>query len=380
MAAPEAPVLYVGIQRESAAFRLMKQMGWEEGEGLGKDKQGIKGYVRVKNKQDTTGVGVDKPNPWAFDTTQFDNILKKLKVQAATTNADAAEKEAESDDEPVKSKPVAKVTRPQGRYKRREKGKLVHSYSSTDLEGILVKRTEEPSPTIPDVAVSIEIEVVTESQDVTVEEQQIEEPSQDWWGYRYGFVSGGLLGAASARKKSKNGEVKCSGERKMFCEEDQENLYNLVQDKSTAGKQGLGIKGLPKKIAGVRFQGKKTSLDSSEDEEEEEEEEEGEEEEEDNSVIENSVAKRKHDDAFGLENSIEPKIKLKSLCKRLLRKEPGGSVKLKQLKSLIDEHAPAILSEFSSRKDAIAYLKRKMERSGKFVVEGKRVWLASRKS
>lgn len=26
------------------------------------------------------GVGVDKPNPWAFDTTQFDNILKKLKV------------------------------------------------------------------------------------------------------------------------------------------------------------------------------------------------------------------------------------------------------------------------------------------------------------
>jgi G-patch domain len=29
--------------------------GWEEGEGLGKEKQGIKGYVRVKNKQDTLG-------------------------------------------------------------------------------------------------------------------------------------------------------------------------------------------------------------------------------------------------------------------------------------------------------------------------------------
>ncbi|THG23761.1 hypothetical protein TEA_002183 [Camellia sinensis var. sinensis] len=26
--------------------------GWEEGEGLGKEKQGINGYVRVKNKQD----------------------------------------------------------------------------------------------------------------------------------------------------------------------------------------------------------------------------------------------------------------------------------------------------------------------------------------
>lgn len=29
--------------------------GWEEGEGLGKDKQGIKGHLRVKNKQDTAG-------------------------------------------------------------------------------------------------------------------------------------------------------------------------------------------------------------------------------------------------------------------------------------------------------------------------------------
>lgn len=33
----------------------MLVQGWEEGEGLGKEKQGIKGYVRVKNKQDTLG-------------------------------------------------------------------------------------------------------------------------------------------------------------------------------------------------------------------------------------------------------------------------------------------------------------------------------------
>lgn len=35
-------------------------------------------------------------------------------------------------------------------------------------------------------------------------------------------------------------------------------------------------------------------------------------------------------------------------------------MKLKQLKSLIDEQAPSLLSEFSSRKDAIAYLKLKV--------------------
>lgn len=26
------------------------------------------------------GIGLDKPNPWAFDTAQFDSILKGLKV------------------------------------------------------------------------------------------------------------------------------------------------------------------------------------------------------------------------------------------------------------------------------------------------------------
>ncbi|KAL0643962.1 hypothetical protein Bca4012_042252 [Brassica carinata] len=386
MAAPEAPVKYVGILKESAAFRLMKSMGWEEGKGLGKDKQGIKGYVRVKNKQDTTGVGVDKPNPWAFDTTQFDNILKKLKVQAAPSKKD----DAESEDEAVKSEPavskVAKVTRPQGRYKRREKGKLVNSYSSKDLEGILVKRTEDPSPAVCDIADTMEIEIISEDQHASVQEQKLEEPSSDWWGFKSGFVSGGLLGAKPGKKKSSK-----SNERKMFCEDDQENLYNMVQDKATAGKQGLGIKDRPKKIAGVRYQGKKTSFDNSDDDEEEEEE--SEEDDDKDSVIENSLpAKRKREESEEeednkdsvIENSLpakrkrdeinEPKIKLKNLCKQILKKVAGssGSMKLKQLKSMIDEQAPSILSEFSSRKDAIAYLKLKLERSEKFIVEGKK--------
>ncbi|CAH8380619.1 unnamed protein product [Eruca vesicaria subsp. sativa] len=403
MAAPEAPVKYVGIVKESAAFRLMKSMGWEEGEGLGKDKQGIKGYVRVKNKQDTSGVGVDKPNPWAFDTTQFDNILKKLKVVMALALLfiythlfeKKNEDEAAAKSEPVKSK-VTKVTRPQGRlYKRREKGKLVNSYSSKDLEGILVKRTEEPSPVVCDIADTMEIEIISEDQHPDVKEQEIEEPSSDWWGFKSGFVSGGLLGAKSGKKKSSK-----SNERKMFCEDDQENLYNMVQDKATAGKQGLGIKDRPKKIAGVRYQGKKTSFDNSDDDtdEEEEEEEDSEEDDDKDSDIENSLpAKRKREESEKeddkvsvIDNSlpakkkrnenIEPKIKLKSLCKQILKKNAGSgrSMKLKQLKSLIDEQAPSVLSEFSSRKDAIAYLKLKLERSGKFVVEGKKISLIAK--
>lgn len=45
--------------------------------------------------------------------------------------------------------------------------------------------------------------------------------SPDWWGHKFGFVAGGMLGAKSRNKKSL--------ERCMFNEDDQENLYNLAQ-------------------------------------------------------------------------------------------------------------------------------------------------------
>lgn len=54
----------------------------------------------------------------------------------------------------------------------------------------------------------------------------ITEKAQDvppeWWGHKFGFVAGGMLGAESRRKKSLN-------DRTAFNEEDQENLYKLVQ-------------------------------------------------------------------------------------------------------------------------------------------------------
>lgn len=39
---------------------------------------------------------------------------------------------------------------------------------------------------------------------------------------------------------------------------------------------------------------------------------------------------------------------------------PGESMKLKDLKVLIEEHSSSVFSDFSSKRDAIAYLKRKV--------------------
>ncbi|GAV76131.1 G-patch domain-containing protein [Cephalotus follicularis] len=381
MSAPEAPLRYVGIERQSAAFRLMKQMGWEEGEGLGKDKQGIKSYVRVKNKQDSTGVGLDKPNPWAFDTAQFDSILKRLKVAAKTTD------EVEKDNTQVETiasdnarYPDIKPTRPQGRYKKRERGKLVQAYSSKDLEGILAKKVESPQAqpkqakkveesqqANPNVDSKLESLEAPESHNYCSEGNQNEGVPPDWWGFKYGFVSGGFLGAESNKRKShKSRDAQNSKERAVFCEDDQENLYKLVQDKSTCGKQGLGIKDRPRKIAGVRFQGQKKSFDDSDDDDDED------------SAVFGSSAKLKHDDTEEMEKIDEPKVKVKKLCKHILRQVPGESLKLKQLKVLIDEHSSSVFSDLSSKKDALAYLKQKLEGSQNFCVERKRVSLASR--
>ncbi|KAM3261864.1 hypothetical protein ACQJBY_052517 [Aegilops geniculata] len=337
MAAPEAPTCYVGVARQSAAFRLMKRMGWEEGEGLGKDKQGIKGHVRVKQKQDT------------------------LEIEDVSSSPDSSPKK----DKPAKDE-VAKVTRPQGRYKKRERGKSVRGYSAVDLEGILVRKKENDCEVDQEVQPSC-----MEEPDITIGQGAVSQAEDvNWWGHKFGYVSGGFLGAKSRKNKKDNSNV-----RQMFGEDDQENLYNLVQDKATSGKQGLGIKDLPMKVGGQRWKGNKTSLGDSDEENstqselsevEEDEDEEGS---ASDAEVQVKTVKEVCVDA-------KPKTKFKKLCKKILRQAPSQSMKLKELKEAVEEQS-TILSDFSCRREALSFLKRKLQGSKKFNLEGKRVHLVS---
>lgn len=90
------------------------------------------------------------------------------------------------------------------------------------------------------------------------------------------------------------------------------DAFFSFQDKATTGKQGLGIRDRPKKVAGCHFQGKKTSFSDSENED---------------STDLGYLAKRKRDDSSEEERTDEPKVKLKKLCKKLLRQV--GLLKLK---------------------------------------------------
>ena len=86
-----------------------------------------------------------------------------------------------------------------------------------------------------------------------------------------------------------------------------EILINL-QDKATSGKGGLGIKDRPIKVAGCRFQGKKVSLNDSDDEDSAEAE------------ISETDSPGRHENGEKPEtDDEEPKVKLKKLCRQLLR-------------------------------------------------------------
>ncbi|KAH9326513.1 hypothetical protein KI387_006691, partial [Taxus chinensis] len=208
--------------------------------------------------------------------------------------------------------------------------------------------------------------------------------STAWWGHKHGFVWGGLLGSKSEPKKhitlkesqSVTAEaVRGSAVRTAFCEQDQENLYNLVQDKATTGKRGLGIGDRPKKIAGTHWNGKKVSFDTNDDKDE------GSADDGDAKhgfARNNSLKRKKNVDLMEntavqipnatedecdahtkTENVSELRLKLKKICKQLLQEAPHHSMKIKKLKKCIQSHSSFFFSEYSCSRDAVLYLTRK---------------------
>lgn len=402
-------------------------MGWQEGEGLGKEKQGIREHVRVSKKKDNSGVGTDAQQKaasnWTFNTTTFDSILKNLNVIVADRSQEGDnDKQNETvahDLKHTKSLPSTKATRPQGRYKKRELGKVLQGKSQVDLDAILgfgSKPQREVWPvfdaskaTIKESSLSepscVPPERLAEVNDATSAlhppavikaEQLLEELpavniASDWWGTKYGFVRAGALGGDAKDRKTTAGleATQSTKTRTSFCEQDQEDLYKLVQDKATKGRQGLGIADRPKKIGGANWKGQKVILDNSDDDAESEEvmyvQEKGTGTTED-AVCETDECKRKADsEGEDTRNTKKPrqdyKFKWKKLCRRLLQEAPAQTMKIKDLLRLIVEEGYLYTGGNSDGgKQQVSLCKEKLTekliKSSRFVIEGKKVSLA----
>ncbi|CAL8468505.1 g8045 [Coccomyxa elongata] len=311
-------------------------MGWKEGEGLGAKGQGRKEHIKVRRRQDSSGIGLaeatKKSRDWTIGMVAYDQVLAKLSSVSGEPNG--KRKRRDADTAPVNeegglaakqgdaavgtenarkrkkkgpesnaldtmavsaSGPPATLETDEiqatvksshtARFARRRAGKNVRSYSGSDLAAILgggvhsnaapgSAEAEEgsahfraPSPDKTSAA-----EDVTEQPSAGLAEagsdRRMDQPDDGhqekrWWhGY---FTPAGRLGSAAPAKLSSSTltpQVKVNG----FSEADQENLYHLAHDKKGQGRQGLGIASRPKKVAGARWQGRKTTIEDSEEE------------------------------------------------------------------------------------------------------------------
>lgn len=312
---------YQGVQKESAGYKLLKSMGWKEGEGLGASKQGIKEHIRVKKKFENWGVGAveshDRARDWSNNMSEFHRVLSSLSEitskHAGSSPSSSSEEEDNGGVSPRKSKSTegearksrkkkegkkkkagkkdSKTERKKekekkkashiGRFKRRENAKMVKGYSSSDLAAILGEDpfskqaellaqgggAEDAEDTTNDQSTSHDTDKDKEDTEnvavVVVESESNKDeyvmPEDRWWS-NY-FVRGPRAGS----KREKNRVRKTKG----FSEQDQENLFTSAHDGATTGRIGLGRSSMPKKVAGVRWEGTKTRLDDDSDDDEE---------------------------------------------------------------------------------------------------------------
>lgn len=98
---------------------------------------------------------------------------------------------------------------------------LVENVVTRQQKAFSVKQEPEdskPASSIPSQAIEVDRNAVKQ-----------EVLAAEWWGNRLGFVRGGQLGSQQPRAVSEGTTGHATSERNAFCEQDQENLYKLVQ-------------------------------------------------------------------------------------------------------------------------------------------------------
>ena len=303
MAAETKPkTLYQGVERDGFGMKMLTTMGWREGCGLGKNKDGIVKHLHAKKRMVGTGVGADVKNDasgknatnWTMNTVAFDDVLRSLnrthsaeelaKTRAEESASESASKKEKkrklTKEEKKAAKKAAKkakknevgrsVVSHAGRYQKRESQKMVSNYSATDLDAILgggfvalpeVRATNAETSASDsggedkDTNVKAEPKEAARSKKKVIEIERpkwvFDPPSEDWWGWRVGFRPEGHGGA--------NGDDMDALERKRgFDEDDQTKLFEDTHAGANKNRQGLGA-GVGR-AAGADFAGTKKAF------------------------------------------------------------------------------------------------------------------------
>ena len=287
MAADTKPkTLYQGVERDGFGMKMLTTMGWREGCGLGKNKDGIVKHLHAKKRMVGTGVGADVKNDasgknstnWTMNTVAFDDVLRSLnRTHSAEELAKTREEESASDSASKKEK-KRKLTKEEkkaakkeakkakknevgrsvvshaGRYQKRESQKMVSNYSATDLDAILgggfvalpevratnaeTSASESDSEDDKDTkAVAVPTEPAKPKKKVIEIERPkwvFDPPSEDWWGWRVGFRPEGHGGGGNSD------DMDALERKRGFDEDDQTKLFEDTHAGANKNRQGLG--------------------------------------------------------------------------------------------------------------------------------------------
>jgi hypothetical protein len=142
-------------------LRMMSQMGWEQGKGLGKNEDGTKQYLRAKYKADAKGIGADgktEDATWLATQDLFTQMLQRVKAEqvaaasSPTGSPQAEESVEESESTLTTTDPSTNTTtvlrqhiQKRTLYGRFKKAKDTSSYSSKAMSEIFGRKDVVPS-------------------------------------------------------------------------------------------------------------------------------------------------------------------------------------------------------------------------------------------
>jgi hypothetical protein len=94
---------------------MMESMGWKDGDGLGKDRQGVKYALKPTKKLDSSGVGAQRvDSKWLDACCAYDSILAKLNIAYTT-------QETQDDSDEDSKKKRKREEKEQRRKEKKEK-------------------------------------------------------------------------------------------------------------------------------------------------------------------------------------------------------------------------------------------------------------------
>lgn len=315
--------------------RLLRSMGWDKGQGLGRCGTGIREAIQVKKKEDNAGIGGNNCYRWDNKWWEF-AFDSAIQTANNTLEDDSSDSDDDTDDEHITSTSNRDGTRSSASL---EELKLLASLSNSKSSRIAAGRfsgrdakleriraqeaalsaeaasklgvalpSNQSSDKTPKVQKMVDKdepqEKATKRQRIVIEPVIMSDnecvsafvatPPEGWWGSLVFTSVGCLEGTLTSQRDHPKGG---------FDEDDQEKIFNAAHAGKTQGKVGLGQQTRTVKVGGG-WQGHKITFDSK------------------------AVDKKRTQDNL-------KSIKWKRLIVRALKGSPSGTLRLKALKKTI---------------------------------------------